>query len=102
VQSDGPKKTGKPNPLRILRGDAEPLPQVLETGWVGTDLAKFAQDVIALNRQAGSSPQPTKSDERKCRVASLESLQRGLKIRRGPEVDATSEQVTILRPHRKE
>ena len=47
------------------------------TGWVGTDLARFAQDVVALN----SRSQDTHTGPR-CQVAPLESMQRGLKIKK--------------------
>jgi hypothetical protein len=45
--------------------------------WAGTDLARFAQDVVALNsrsRDAHNTPS--------CQVAPLESMQRGLKIKK--------------------
>jgi hypothetical protein len=45
--------------------------------WAGTDLARFAQDVVALN----SRSQDTHTGPR-CQVASLESMQRGLRIKK--------------------
>ncbi|WP_141734728.1 hypothetical protein [Oligoflexus tunisiensis] len=45
--------------------------------WVGTDLARFAQDVVALNsrsRETHNTP--------RCQVAPLESMQRGLRIKK--------------------
>ena len=102
MASDESQKPEKRSPLRLLADNEEARAASPQNPWVGTDLAKFAQDVIALNRQADLSPQSTKSGDHKCRVASLESLQRGLKIRRGPEPDVTPEKVAILRSHRKE
>lgn len=56
--------------------------------WAGTDLARFAQDVVALN----SRSQDTQTAPR-CQVAPLESMQRGLKIKKKaaeePSIDAT-------------
>jgi hypothetical protein len=45
--------------------------------WAGTDLARFAQDVVALN----SRSQDTHETPR-CQVAPLESMQRGLRIKK--------------------
>lgn len=47
------------------------------SGWVGTDLARFAQDVVALNsrsRETHAVPW--------CQVAPLESMQKGLRIKK--------------------
>jgi hypothetical protein len=56
--------------------------------WAGTDLARFAQDVVALN----SRSQDTHTAPR-CQVAPLESMQKGLKIKKKaaeePHTDAT-------------
>lgn len=47
------------------------------SGWAGTDLARFAQDVVALNsRNHDTHTVP------RCQVAPLESMQRGLKIKK--------------------
>jgi hypothetical protein len=62
-----------PQPLDV------PSPGSLD--WVGTDLARFAQDVIALNRQPVARIEEP-SETRRCQVASLESLQRGLRIKK--------------------
>ncbi len=72
-----------------VHGELIPLkgPQPLDVAgpgsidWVGTDLARFAQDVIALNRQLVSTIEEP-SEARRCHVASLESLQRGLRIKK--------------------
>jgi len=70
--------------------------------WVGTDLARFAQDVIALNRQLVSRVEES-SEIRRCHVAPLESLQRGLKIKKkAAEQDIPGASVEELSRFRKE
>ncbi|MDQ3232674.1 MAG: hypothetical protein M3Q07_12720 [Pseudobdellovibrionaceae bacterium] len=45
--------------------------------WAGTDLARFAQDVVALNSQSRDT-----NTLPRCQVAPLESMQRGLRIKK--------------------
>ncbi|HET9241490.1 MAG TPA: hypothetical protein VFO10_29765 [Oligoflexus sp.] len=65
--------------------------------WAGTDLARFAQDVVALN----SRGQDTHRGPR-CQVAPLESMQRGLKIKKKPADEAEPEGPVNLSRFRKE
>jgi hypothetical protein len=81
----------------------EPLAQ-LEPGstasrWAGTDLARFAQDVVALN----SRSQETQTTPR-CQVAPLESMQRGLRIKKKTteEPDSQAAEPVNLSRFRKE
>jgi hypothetical protein len=66
-------------------------PDVGASRWVGTDLARFAQDVVALNSRSKE-----KGAEPRCQVAPLESMQRGLKIKKPAEEPAPSPQTVDL------
>jgi hypothetical protein len=58
--------------------------------WAGTDLARFAQDVIALNsqyRDAQTGP--------RCQVASLESMQKGLRIKKKAAEEPVTEESPV-------
>jgi hypothetical protein len=53
--------------------------------WAGTDLARFAQDVVALNSESEHThPGP------RCQVAPLESMQRGLRIKKKAEEETVT------------
>ncbi len=70
--------------------------------WAGTDLARFALDVVALNRQSVSA-RPDKPISHRCHVAPLESLQRGLKIqKKAAEQTEAPHPVTDMSRFRKE
>lgn len=58
--------------------------------WAGTDLARFAQDVVALNSQS----RDTHTGPR-CQVASLESMQRGLRIKKNAEEEPVTAQSPV-------
>lgn len=96
----GPKSPKIPNELRLLsQADSEPLPAPPSAG---TDLAKFAEDVITLNRQAGLSPASMTSNMQVCRISSLESLQGGLKVKKSEDPPSQGAQVTEFKRLRKE
>ncbi len=77
---------------------AQDAPGSGAAGWAGTDLARFAQDVVALN----SRSQDTHKGPR-CQVAPLESMQRGLKIKKkAAEEPIEAEKTVDLSRFRKE
>jgi hypothetical protein len=58
--------------------------------WAGTDLARFAQVVVALNSQSRASDTGPR-----CQVAPLESMQRGLRIKKKVEEDPLAEEPPV-------
>jgi hypothetical protein len=80
----------KDHAVQPATGSAAPV-------WAGTDLARFAQDVVALN----SRSQDTHKGPR-CQVASLDSMQKGLKINKKPADEAEPEGPVNLSRFRKE
>lgn len=95
------KKARKSNELRLLTQAAD-APLIGDSS-AGSDLAKFAADVITLNRQAGLSPSSAMPNQHGWTIASLESLQRGPKMKRlEPAAPSEEAQVTPFRRLHKE
>ncbi len=103
IGRNGPKSPKKTSDLRLL-ADGEDKPEATcDALSAGTDLAKFAEDVIALNRQAGLSPSSTMPNRHIFQVAPLESLSSRPKLKKQvPGEPELKTQVAELRRLRKE
>lgn len=99
----GSKKSKRSRDLRLLPENeataVHPFPKLAAV----TDLAKFAEGVIALNRKAVSSPASTTPERRTCVVTSLECFQGRPRLNKAASIDGENDpKVTELRPSRKE
>ncbi|MCX6130676.1 MAG: hypothetical protein NTX25_16655 [Proteobacteria bacterium] len=88
------KKAALGTDLLIVSSDKAQELKPVEGEQAGTDLARFAQDVIALNRQLSSRSQ-TAEDRPICRVSSLETLRGGLSFKKKIEIESASVEAPV-------
>lgn len=84
--------------IRLIEENSEAELQISEQSWDATELAKAATDVIALNRHmTTSSVRVSEETHRGPRIASLESLRCGLKIRKEPAAPDSPEVRSLVK-----